>query len=405
MIDMGPITLKEAWEIGHKIDKDITKNLYMPPISLDFEKIFYPYLLLTKKNYAAPHYQKSYKYPDKINSKGIDTVRRDKAAFVRTSLKICLDFILNFKRTLKKSINDKFYKTVSHEPATLENGIKYAFNYLCQLVSDIRNNRLDFDQYIITTRYSKEVYKNPTPHSELVKKLKKRDNEAAPNLGERVKYVIISKGPLEKVCNMSEDPFYALENDLPINIDYYLKKKLVPPIQRLFGMVFTNKQMDQIFQGYNTKKIKRDLKNDKYQTTFTKSLKLSKRTKSKKIIKQQKTKRNKRSLKLSKTSKKRGTIGFFFKTKKKCLNCKKSIEKGATCGDCKSNEIFIYNKIIGEKNQYINKLKDLNLKCKKCQGEDLEQIPCSNDDCDLFYKKFQLKKHIENKKVILERFK
>lgn len=35
----------------------------------------------------------------------------------------------------------------------------------------------------------------------------------------------------------AEDPLYALENDLPIDTDYYLHNQLVNPISRIFSPI------------------------------------------------------------------------------------------------------------------------------------------------------------------------
>jgi DNA polymerase delta subunit 1 len=46
------------------------------PIRLEFEKVYYPYLLITKKRHAGLLWTKP-EIHDKIDAKGIESVRRD----------------------------------------------------------------------------------------------------------------------------------------------------------------------------------------------------------------------------------------------------------------------------------------------------------------------------------------
>ena len=52
----------------------------------------------------------------------------------------------------------------------------------------------------------------------------KRDAASAPNIGDRVSYVVISKGKEAKLYEKSEDPLYALEHNLPLDFEYYLNQ-------------------------------------------------------------------------------------------------------------------------------------------------------------------------------------
>ena len=47
---------------------------FVKPIKLEFEKVYYPYLLISKKRYAGLYWTKVEKY-DKMDSKGIEVSR------------------------------------------------------------------------------------------------------------------------------------------------------------------------------------------------------------------------------------------------------------------------------------------------------------------------------------------
>ena len=49
---------------------------------LEFEKVYFPYLLMNKKRYAGMYWTNPDHY-DKMDTKGIETVRRDNCLLVR----------------------------------------------------------------------------------------------------------------------------------------------------------------------------------------------------------------------------------------------------------------------------------------------------------------------------------
>ena len=67
-----------------------------------------------------------------------------------------------------------------------------------------------------------------------------RDAGTAPNVGDRVAYVIIQAGKGAPAYERSEDPVYVLENNIPIDTDYYLQNQLSNPLTRLFEPIIDN---------------------------------------------------------------------------------------------------------------------------------------------------------------------
>jgi len=57
----------------------------------------------------------------------------------------------------------------------------------------------------------------------LAEKMKKRDAGSAPDVGDRVAYVMIKALKGSKGFEKAEDPIYALENSLPIDVAYYIE--------------------------------------------------------------------------------------------------------------------------------------------------------------------------------------
>jgi DNA polymerase delta subunit 1 len=50
---------------------DFVTTRFIKPIKLEFEKVYYPYLLINKKRYAGLYWTKPEKY-DKMDAKGIE---------------------------------------------------------------------------------------------------------------------------------------------------------------------------------------------------------------------------------------------------------------------------------------------------------------------------------------------
>jgi len=68
-----------------------------------------------------------------------------------------------------------------------------AVEYVKNVISDLLCNRIDISQLVISKELTKTdgEYSNKQPHVELANKMRKRDPGSAPNLGDRVPYVII----------------------------------------------------------------------------------------------------------------------------------------------------------------------------------------------------------------------
>jgi DNA polymerase delta subunit 1 len=147
---------------------DFVNTFFIKPIKLEFEKVYYPYLLMNKKRYAALLWTNSEKF-DKMDCKGIETVRRDNCGMVRSVIDKCLKIIL------------------------MERDTEKAAEHVRSTVRSLLTNEIDLSELIITKALHKtsETAKVPLAHVVLADKMKKRDPSNAPVLGDRVAYVMI----------------------------------------------------------------------------------------------------------------------------------------------------------------------------------------------------------------------
>lgn len=231
MVKFGEdVDINTTMELGRKAAKYTTEMLFEAPIRLEFEKVYYPYLLLAKKRYAGLLYTKPETY-DYLDMKGIETVRRDTSSLIRNTVDTCLRLLL-IKRDKVKSIN-----------------------YAKQVIEDLKRNRVDMSMLIVSKSISRKIedYKAKQPHVELAKKMMKRDPSSAPRLGDRVPFVIIQGARDAKLFDKAEDPIYVLEHDIPVDTNYYIKM-LQKPLNDIFSPIMKNK-VKEIFQGEHTKYI------------------------------------------------------------------------------------------------------------------------------------------------------
>ena len=92
------------------------------------------------------------------------------------------------------------------------------------------------------------------PHVNLVHKLWKRNRELEFNIGDRIPYVILYGRKKDLVSNLSENPVYAFEHDLPLNYDYYLEKQIKKPLERIFGAFMDSKNLfDELISKKSTR--------------------------------------------------------------------------------------------------------------------------------------------------------
>jgi DNA polymerase delta subunit 1 len=92
MVKFGTKDLADAMKLGEEAAQFVSSK-FVKPIKLEFEKVYFPYLLINKKRYAGLYWTKPEKY-DKMDTKGIETVRRDNCLLVQTVIEKVLRMIL-----------------------------------------------------------------------------------------------------------------------------------------------------------------------------------------------------------------------------------------------------------------------------------------------------------------------
>ncbi|KAF4610971.1 hypothetical protein D9613_006736 [Agrocybe pediades] len=338
MVKFGPNDLAKVMELGREAAEFVTQQ-FIKPIKLEFEKVYYPYLLISKKRYAGLYWTKTEKY-DKMDTKGIETVRRDNCRLVSTVIETCLHKML------------------------IDRDVRGAEEYTKRTIADLLQNKVDMSQLVITKALAKADYAGKQAHVELAERMKQRDAGSAPALGDRVAYVIIKGIKGAAAYEKSEDPLYVLENNIPIDTKYYLENQLSKPLMRIFEPILGEKA-NSLLSGDHTRTIQIAT------PTVGGLMKFAVKTVT--------------------------CLGC-----KTPLRGKES--NGALCKNCKPRMQELYQKQIVSTSELQVRFSRLWTQCQRCQGSLHQDVLCTSKDCPIFYMRKKAQKDVEDANAVLDRF-
>ena len=233
-------TLQLTFKMG-ELSGDLIKYQLPYPHNLEFEKIYYPFIILKKKKYVGYKWE-SLNYP-KLDYMGIVLKRRDNAPIVK---EICGN-IINFL------INDR--------------NPQGAITYIKKALEDIFNGNYDIKYFLQSrTLKSQSAYKDwkKIAHVVLANKINERTPGEAPQSGDRIEYAVIKiQNPTPGIKllqgDIIETPEYIHKNNLQVDYLFYLTNQIMNPALQFLELV--DKDCKQIFTDfinkYGIKKIKK----------------------------------------------------------------------------------------------------------------------------------------------------
>jgi len=218
----------------HSIDMgvmtgEMVKSRLPFPHDLEYEKTFWPFLILTKKRYVGNKYEFN---PDKYKQdyNGIVLKRRDNAPIVK---KICggiIDCLINERNPegARKYTKDCIRKMIKGQY-----NVKY---FITSKTLKMKNSYADW------TRIA---------HAVLADRIERRDPGNAPQSGDRIEYaaikVPITKGMLQG--DRIETPQYIKENNLELDYEFYITNQIMKPALQFLELVLPNAK-EEIFQPF-----------------------------------------------------------------------------------------------------------------------------------------------------------
>lgn len=210
--DKRSLTL--SMEMGIITGELVKKRLEFPH-DLEYEKTYWPFLILTKKRYVGNKYEFN---PDKYKQDcmGIVLKRRDNAPIVKEVCGGIIDRLIN-----------------QRDP---ESARKFTIECLEKMFSGGYNIN-----YFLTSKTlkMKESYKDWTRigHVVLAERIGRRDPGNKPQSGDRITFAAIEKEGKDLLQgDMIETPAFIQENNLKINYLFYMTNQIMKPATQFLNL-------------------------------------------------------------------------------------------------------------------------------------------------------------------------
>lgn len=255
---MDEAGLKEVFRLGNEAAERITRMFQTDnedtAINLEMEKAYGPFLLFGRKRYGALKYEEPNINSGKFDVKGIEMARRDWCKMTRLMEETCLKRIFRSR------------------------DVQGAVQYIQQQCQDIIDGKVSIDMFVMSKEL-KNNYKHPEReiHLNVVKKMALRNPGSEPRVGDRVPFVIVRTNKKVKfVSDQSEDPQYALEQNIPLDYLYYIQRQLCKPLERLFSALIPDpkilfadaiRNISNEYDGYSRNGILKYFETQQQQTT------------------------------------------------------------------------------------------------------------------------------------------
>jgi hypothetical protein len=266
-------TFKLAIVCGDNLTKEIFKR---PPIELEFEKVYQPFILLTKKRYIGKKFEDT-RDPMKLKTlttSGIAITRRDYSYFVKKCYKEVIDSIMDNSLEQSLEIFRKYIEMIENYQVDFDDLIvssTLAKSYSCSLCKE----KCEWNRLMCSKPGCKE--NNVVERKENCKKCKtkfkclhtfnlgpvalavkmlQRNEEI--NVNDRIQYLLVEREGSDgsKKAELAEDPKYAKEHNLKFNRICYLEQ-LAKPLLGFFKTVLKEDQdtLDDIISFVNYKLV------------------------------------------------------------------------------------------------------------------------------------------------------
>ena len=218
--------IAESHKVGETMAAEVTK-IFLPPNDLEYEKTYYPFLLLKKKRYSGEKHEPGHK--SKVHVRGLESVRRDYAPLCVEVQKKILGFLLD--RKVDKNQRVKNVRT-----------------YILSVVQDLNSNKVPLEKLIMSMTLSRnpEDYKSKAAHVNLALRLQKENPITAPQSGDRVPYVIYCGGGniSERGCTPEE----IKSGKYVVDRKYYLQRQLEKTISRIVDKFMSEEEARDLFR-------------------------------------------------------------------------------------------------------------------------------------------------------------
>ncbi|KAK1947415.1 DNA polymerase zeta catalytic subunit [Phytophthora citrophthora] len=209
----------DAFRIGQEIADAVTAS-NPRPVTLKLEKVYMGCVLVSKKRYVGNKFESPTQKIGVIESKGIETVRRDSCGVVQHAMQTSLETLF-----------------ASSDLSKVKEGME---KYWLQILE----NRIPLKEFIFAKEVRLGTYSTGSaPPAALVSaKAMGKDPRAGPRYAERVPYVVVNGPPGARLMDLvvSPDEYFDKRKRYSINYHYYINKQIIPSLERLFLLTGAN---------------------------------------------------------------------------------------------------------------------------------------------------------------------
>lgn len=210
--------IKRSLEIGLWLQAKLKEDkIFREPHDLEYEKVYYPLILITKKRYIGIKFEFD---PEegKKTSMGVVTKRRDNAPILKHTFIGVVDTLMK-ERDLYKAVE-----------------------FVKKTCIDMIDGLFDLNMFVIS-KTLKEYYKDPESiaHKVLATRMGERDPGNKPTSNTRIPYVYIKIKEKPGVRYLQGDRIehinYVRENNCTVDYEVYIMNQIMKPISQIFELV------------------------------------------------------------------------------------------------------------------------------------------------------------------------
>ncbi|XP_069148582.1 DNA polymerase zeta catalytic subunit isoform X3 [Solanum lycopersicum] len=336
-------SVEEAFRIGHEIASEVTA-MNPNPVTLKMEKVYHSCFLLTKKRYVGYSYENVGQSKPVFDAKGIETVRRDTCEAVSKIMERSLRVFFEYR------------------------DIEKVKSYLVRQWKKIISGRVSLQDFVFAKEvrlgtYSAQASSLP-PAAIVATKAMRVDPRAEPRYAERVPYVVVHGEPGARLADVVVDPLDVLSIDSPYRLNdiYYIKKQIIPALQRVFGLVRAD--LNQWFS--DMPRPGREASGKRHRFTANAH---------------------------------RTRIDYYYLSKH-CIICGELTQASSyVCQNCSSNEAIVAAALTGRTSVLERNIQHLAAICRHCGGGDwlIESgVKCTSLACSVFYERRKIQKELQS---------
>ena len=218
-MDGTPVVGKEALAItiylGLEVER-IASAMLKRPHTLEYEKTFMPFCLLSKKRYVGMLYETDVNKGSR-KSMGLVLKRRDNAGIVKEYYGGVVDIIMRGEAS----------------------GVKEAYEFVQRKLEELVKGNVDMKKLLIS-KSLRGFYKAPNQiaHKVLANRIAMRAPGSEPTAGDRMDFAyVVNPNKTALQGDRIETPAYIQEAGLELDYGHYISNQLMKPLSQLFALV------------------------------------------------------------------------------------------------------------------------------------------------------------------------